>query len=114
LIGSQFGKGSGKTAMTVAGVLAGALIGGSIARSMEPVDEGCIDQALEHTPNGEPIAWQNPANGASYWVTPTRTEIQPDGTPCRYYTAEAIVQGQREAQTGYACRQPDGTWRNFR
>lgn len=114
LIGSQFGKGSGSTAMTIGGVLAGALVGGVIARAMEPVDQACIDQALEHTPTNESIEWQNPDNRSSYWVTPTRTTVLPDGTPCRYYTTEALVDGQREAQTGYACRQADGTWKNLR
>jgi len=114
LIGSQIGGGSGNTAATLAGIVAGALVGGAIARSMEPIDQACVQQALDHAPNGEPIEWQNPRNRRSYWVTPTRTEMQPDGTPCRYYTTEELAQGQREAYTGYACRQPDGRWQNFR
>jgi surface antigen len=114
VIGSQFGKGSGNTAMTVGGILAGALAGGAIARSMDPVDHGCMHEALEHTPTQESIEWQNPRNNSSYWVTPTRTTVTPDGTPCRNYTTEALTEGRREAYTGYACRQPDGTWRNTR
>lgn len=114
LIGSQLGAGSGNTTATVAGILAGALVGGAIARSMEPVDQGCVHQALEHAPTEAPVEWQNPRNGASYWVTPTRTEMQPDGSPCRYYTTEAVTGGRREAATGYACRQPDGHWQNYR
>ena len=94
LIGSQFGKSSGNTAATITGILAGA---------------------LEHASTGEPIAWQNPRNGSSYWVTPTRTFVQPDGRPCRYYTTEELANGaRREAYTGYACRQADGNWRNER
>ena len=115
LIGSQFGKSSGNTAATITGILAGALVGGAIARSMEPPDEACVHQALEHAPTGEPVEWQNPEKHSSYWVTPTRTEVQPDGTPCRYYTAEELAAaGQRDAYTGYACRQPDGHWQNYR
>jgi surface antigen len=115
LIGSQFGKSSGNTAATITGVLAGALVGGAIARSMEPIDQACVDEALEHAPTGAPIEWQNPGNRSSYWVTPTRTFVQPDGTPCRYYTTEELADGsRREAYTGYACRQPDGSWRNQR
>ena len=83
LVGSQFGKGSGQTAMTIAGVLAGALAGGAIARTMDPVDHGCINEALEHTPPNQSIAWQNPNNHASYWVTPSGTTVGADGTPCR-------------------------------
>ena len=114
LIGSQFGKSSGNTVATLTGIVAGALAGGAIARTMEPVDQACIHQALEHTPSNESIEWQNPRRHDSYWVTPTRTTEMPDGRPCRYYTTEALTHGRREAVTGYACRQPDGTWRNLR
>jgi surface antigen len=114
VIGSQFGKSSGNTAMTVGGIVAGALVGGAIARSMDPVDQGCIHESLEHTPTHESVEWQNPGNHRSYWVTPTRTTVMPDGAPCRNYTTEGLVEGRREAYTGYACRQPDGTWRNQR
>jgi surface antigen len=114
MIGSQFGRGGGNTAMTIGGILAGALAGGAIARSMEPVDQGCMDLVLDHAPEHQSVEWQNPHNHNSYWVTPTRTEVGPDGTPCRYYTTEGLVEGRREAYTGYACRQGDGTWRNNR
>ena len=114
LIGSQIGAGSGNTGATVVGILAGALVGGAIARSMEPADRGCVYQTLEHAPTGHAVEWQNPRNGASYWVTPTNTAVQPDGAPCRYYTTESLHRGERQAVTGYACRQPDGHWQNYR
>jgi surface antigen len=114
LVGSQFGKSSGNTTATIVGILGGALVGGAIARSMEPPDQACVYQALEHAPTGAPVEWQNPGNRSSYWVTPTQTAVQPDGTPCRYYTTEQLANGNREAYTGYACRQPDGHWQNYR
>ena len=112
LLGSQFGKGSGNTLMTITGVLAGALAGGAIARAMDPVDQGCIDQALEHTPTNQTIAWQNPDGHASYWVTPTQTRLQ-DGAPCRDYIMQSVVDGRRDEATGAACRQPDGAWKQI-
>ncbi|HWK44517.1 MAG TPA: RT0821/Lpp0805 family surface protein [Stellaceae bacterium] len=110
LLGSQFGKGSGNTVMTIAGVLGGALAGGTVGRSMEPVDHGCINQALEHTPSGQSVAWQNPDNHASYWVTPTKT-YQQAGKPCRHYTTTALIDGRSQRLHGTACRQEDGAWR---
>ena len=110
LLGSQFGKGSGNTVMTIAGVLGGALAGGTVGRSMEPVDHGCIDQALEHAPSGQTVAWQNPDNHSSYWVTPTQT-YQHAGRPCRRYTTTALIEGRRQQLHGTACRQPDGAWK---
>jgi surface antigen len=110
-IGNQFGKGSGKTAMTVLGAVAGVLIGGAIGRSMEPEDQGCVGQALEHAPDNQPVVWQNPNSGAQYQVTPVSTyQVQP-GVYCRDYTSQAVIGGQREQVTGNACRQPDGSWR---
>jgi surface antigen len=111
LLGSQFGKGSGKTAMTIAGVLAGALAGGAIGRSMEPVDQACVSRALENTPTGETVAWRNPDNQSSYWVTPTKTYQERGGPPCREYVTDAVIDGRREQIVGTACRQPDGSWR---
>ncbi|GGF20915.1 hypothetical protein GCM10011611_28740 [Aliidongia dinghuensis] len=111
LLGSQFGKGSGHTVMTIAGVLSGALAGGAIGRSMEPVDQGCVNQTLEHAPTGQTVAWQNPDQGSSYWVTPTNTYQSNDGTPCRRYVTTALIDGQQQRVQGTACRQQDGTWK---
>lgn len=111
LLGSQFGKGGGNTAMTIAGVLAGALAGGAIGRSMDPVDQGCIGQTLEHTPTNQTVAWHNPDTDSSYWVTPTRTYRTSEGTPCREYVTDAVVDGEPQKVTGHACRQADGTWK---
>lgn len=60
LVGNQFGRGSGRTAMTVLGAVAGALAGGAIGRSMEPPDQACIGQTLEHAPTNRTVAWPQP------------------------------------------------------
>jgi surface antigen len=111
LVGSQFGKGGGNTVMTITGVLAGALAGGYIGRQMDPVDQACVGRALESTPTNQTIAWQNPEKDSSYWVTPTRTYKDRDGTPCREYITNAVIDGQRQHMSGTACRQPDGSWK---
>ena len=112
LLGSQFGHGSGKSVMTIAGVLGGALAGGAVGRSMEPVDQACVNQTLEHGQTGQTVAWQNPDNGSTYQVTPTRT-YQMNGTDCREYTTTAVIDGQQQQILGKACRQPDGTWKQM-
>jgi surface antigen len=111
LLGSQFGKGSGRTTMTIAGVLAGALAGGAVGRSMAPVDQACVSRALENAPTGQTVAWQNPDDQSSYWVTPTKTYQTTSGTPCREYVTDAVIGGRAEKVVGTACRQPDGSWR---
>lgn len=111
LLGNQFGKGGGNTALTVVGVLAGALAGGYVGRSMDPVDQACVGRALEHTPTSQTAAWRNGDTQSSYWVTPTRTYNDSSGTPCRDYTTDALVNGQRQRLAGSSCRQSDGAWR---
>ena len=113
LLGSQFGHGSGKSVLTIAGVLGGALAGGAVGRSMQPVDQACVNQALEHGQTGQPVAWQNPDNGSTYQVTPTRTFQSQDGQPCREYTTTAVIDGQQQQILGKACRQQDGTWKQM-
>lgn len=113
LLGSQFGKGSGKSVMTIAGILGGALAGGTVGRSMQPVDQACVNQTLEHGQTGQTVAWQNPDNGSTYHVTPTRTYQTKSGTPCREYTTTAVIDGQQQEVVGKACRQPDGTWKQM-
>jgi surface antigen len=110
LLGSQLGKSSGKTAATVIGVLGGALAGGYIGRSMDPVDQGCVTQSLEHAPANQPVAWQNPNTGSSYWVTPTRDLRGPRGEPCREYVTDAVINGQQQQVKHLACERADGSW----
>lgn len=111
LVGNQFGRGSGRTAMTVLGAVDGALAGGAIGRSMEPPDQACIGQTLEHAPTNRTVAWRNPDNNAQYQVTPVRTWQAQDGVYCRDYQTSAVIDGRRERMTGTACREPDGSWR---
>ncbi len=110
LIGSQFGKGSGNTVATIVGVLGGALGGGYIGRSMDPADRGCVGTSLQNAPTNQPVAWQNPSSGSSYWLTPTADLRGPHGEPCRKYVADAVINGQRQQTEGTACQQPDGNW----
>lgn len=110
LVGSQIGKGDGRLAATAGGAVLGLLLGGSIGRSMDQVDQTCVGRALEQAPTGTPVAWRNPDNGRQYQVTPVRTFPTSDGRFCREYTTEVVIGGGIESAHGTACRQPDGTW----
>lgn len=111
LAGSQFGKGDGQVAMTAAGVLLGAVLGNVVQGQLDPADQGCLTQALERAPTGQPVVWNNPDSGARYQVTPVRTYEPEPGRHCRDYKSRATIGGRAETVTGTACRQPDGTWR---
>lgn len=112
LLGSKMGGGSGNTILTIAGVVGGALAGGYIGRSMEPADQACIGQTLENTPANQTVAWRNPDNGASYWVTPTASYAGANGQPCRNYVTQAVVNGQTQRGESGACRDAHGNWRS--
>jgi surface antigen len=111
LLGNQLGKGSGNTLMTIVGVVGGALAGGYVGRSMDPTDQACVGQTLEHTPTSQTVAWQNPDNGSSYWVTPQQSYQGPSGQPCRKYVTQAVVNGQTQQTDDAACREANGAWK---
>ena len=109
--GSQIGKGDGRTLATIGGAIIGALVGGNIGRSMDQVDQNCVGQVLERTPNGKTVVWNNPDRNGEYRVTPTRTYQTRGGTYCRDYQTKIVIDGRLENAYGTACRQPDGTWK---
>ena len=108
--GSRIGDGRGQLAAVAGGTLLGFLVGGSIGRTMDEVDQNCVGQALEHAGDGQTIVWNNPEKGGQYQVTPKQTFQRGDGRYCREYTATAVVGGKTQNTYGTACRQPDGAW----
>jgi surface antigen len=113
VLGHQIGGGSGRTVATIVGAVAGAMVGGAIGRSMDDTDRLKTAQVLEGVRTGVPTEWRNPDTGNQYEVTPTRT-YEEGGGPCREYTVDALVGGQRQQIYGTACRQPDGSWREVK
>jgi len=110
LVGNQFGKSQGKGVMTALGVIGGALAGGYVGRSMDPSDQGCVAQSLQNAPADQPVAWQNPGSGSSYWVTPRDERSGPSGERCRTFVTDAVVHGRPTKTESTACRQPGGAW----
>ncbi len=110
VLGAQVGGGSGRTVATIVGAIAGATIGGAVGRSMDESDRLKTAHALETVRTGVPSQWRNPDTGNRYTVVPTKT-YESAGAPCREYTVDAVVAGQRDKVYGTACRQPDGSWR---
>jgi surface antigen len=108
--GSQIGSGRGQILATIGGAILGVLIGGEIGRTMDEADAACTGAALEHLPDGQSVAWNDP-NGGAYSIRPTETTRRDDGAYCREYRASATVDGERKRTYGTACRQPDGSWK---
>lgn len=110
VLGSTIGDGNGRIAATMGGAVLGGLAGGQVGASMAPADHLCVAKALEFVNDSQPIAWRNPDNGASYQVTPVRTERRAGGGYCREYNTTATIGGTVQRVYGTACRQPDGSW----
>ncbi len=111
-VGSQIGGGTGQLAAVAIGALLGGYIGGSIGQQMDELDRYKTQQALETSPTGSTVAWNNPDSGVDYNVTPTNTYESSSG-PCRDYTTEAVIDGRAEVVHGTACRQTDGSWQTM-
>lgn len=115
LLGSQFGGGKGKLAMTALGTLLGAYAGSEVGASLDRADQNFAQRAGAHAfetaPSGQAVAWHNPDSGHSGTITPTRTYETAPGSYCREYQQTVTVGGQQSQAYGTACRQPDGSWK---
>lgn len=110
VVGTQVGKGKGRTVAMIGGGLLGAVLGGEVAKSMDRSDNAEAQSALETTPTGRTVSWTNPDSGSSYNMVPTRTYKSNTGRDCRDYTMWVFIDGFEEEAQGTACRTPDGTW----
>lgn len=106
-LGSQIGKGNGRTAATIGGAVAGVLIGGELGKRMDAADQGCVGQVLEVAPVDRRVQWVE--GPAQYVVVPGKV-VARQGSYCRPYTVEVIMDGQRRRSEGTACRRGDGVW----
>lgn len=106
---------SASPAGIAAGVIGGALVGGLVGNLLDQRDHRlaaeAANKALETAPSGKSVAWNNPDNGHSGTVTPTRTYQTTGGTYCREYQQTITIGGKQEQSYGTACRQPDGSWK---
>ena len=98
-------------AATIGGILVGGLVGNLLDERDKRLAAEAAQKAMESTPSGKPVAWQNPDSGHSGTVTPTKTYQTANGTYCRDYETTVLIDGKQERATGTACRQPDGSWR---
>ena len=114
LIGSQIGHGSGTAAATLTGVLLGGFLGNHMGATIDEADKRRASTA-EHraytAPIGQQITWNNPQNGNSGVIVPTRDGYSDTGAYCREFQQTITVGGQKQQGYGKACQQPDGSWK---
>lgn len=115
-LGGLIAAAAGGNAMVIAasavgGMLLGGLVGNLLDERDNRLAAEAAQKALETTPTGNAVSWNNPNSGHSGTVTPTRTYQTADGTYCREYQTTVSIDGKKEKGYGTACRQPDGSWK---
>ena len=95
-------------------VIGGALLGGFAGNALDQRDKRLAaeaqQRALETAPTGQPVTWNNPDTGHTGTITPTKT-YQANGSYCREFQSDVVIDGKPDKAWGTACRQPDGSWK---
>ena len=100
-------------ALLLIGGLAGYHLGGEhtsrgssdeIAR-LQAFSHG-VDQAL----SGTTVTWRNPDSGNHGTLMPVRTFQTESGQYCREFEETRMIYGERQLESGIACRRDDGVW----
>lgn len=88
--------------------------GGVFDHMLDGTDRSLMDDALQRALEGSPVGhglnWNNPATGRRGTVTPTRTFTSTSGENCREYQQTASAGGATEFAYATRCRRPDGRW----
>jgi surface antigen len=114
LLGSQFGRGGGNAAATLGGVLLGGFLGNRLGSTIDESDRAAEAKAEKRAytaPIGQQITWNNPSNGNSGVIVPTRDGYDAGGAYCREFQQNITVAGKQQQGFGKACQQPDGSWK---
>jgi surface antigen len=90
------------------------LLPADIVDKLQPEDREQVAKSLREAleaERGKRIDWHDPATGASGYSVTLRRGLDPEHHRICSEIRQAIrLQGQRHTATGYACRQPDGSW----
>jgi surface antigen len=109
-LGSQFGSGSGRTAMTVLGATLGGYAGKAVARRLTQRDYEYMDQAAyEAVSTGQPSTWQNEESGNFGSAAPTNSYAR-NGQNCTNFSQSVTSAGETASGTSSACQLADGSW----
>lgn len=95
--------------------LALALSAGPTAADYRPqsgAEAAVVQLALETRPSGKSLRWTT-AQGASAFLTPTRTWRSVSGNFCRVLEIKLFADGAEPAvHSSIFCRDDDGVWKN--
>lgn len=116
LLGSQIGKGSGKTAATLVGVLAGGVAGNQIGKYLDDRDRQQAAAASQRAfDTGASQQWRNPSTGNSGTIqvvdqpVQVNTPAHTSGRVCRTTKQTVnLANGTSRDDEVTACKGPNG------
>lgn len=104
------GKAVGSTILQeMNGGLIGTSIGAGLGRRDRRSALEAEYKALEYTPSGQPVPWQNAGSEYRGQVVAGQP-YQVGSQNCRQYTETVITADASRTARGAACRNPDGSW----
>ena len=86
------------------------LVPGAIGQQMSAQDRQQVREALERTPNNQPVSWKSAQSRTDYRVTPIRSFAGDGGARCRDFDTQATIDGRFQKIRATACRKADGSW----
>ncbi|HET7411762.1 MAG TPA: RT0821/Lpp0805 family surface protein [Pararhizobium sp.] len=91
------------------GGIIGKKIGSQLSSSDRRLALEAEYRALEDSPGGQPVTWQDP-DGSVSGVVVAAPPYQVGSQNCRQYTHTVTINGAKEKARGAACRNKDGSW----
>lgn len=91
------------------GGLVGGELGDALSRRQKRLAIEAEYKALENTPAGQDVSWQDAASGRAGTVRPAQP-YRVGSQDCRQYTHVIQVNGGPREARGTACRNEDGSW----
>lgn len=113
IAGAQFGGGKGRLLATAIGAALGAFAGSELGKVLDDADRKKAAEAEKQafeSPVGRKVSWSNPDTGHSGSTTTLGEQVADSGI-CRDFQTTVNANGKTEQVKGFACRQPDGSWR---
>ncbi len=102
---------AGMAVAAVAGTLAGGYFGNRLgSRFDDTARRAAATAERQALADNAPADWNDPQSGTSGRVRPLRSFTDAAGRECREYSQTVNISGQRQSDTGIACRQSDGNW----
>ncbi len=90
IIGASVFHGDSQAFAAVAGAVAGGLLGSAIGADMDRQDQVNANQAMASVPVGQEATWTNSKTRTQYKVRPIRTYYRRDGRRCKLVRVTTI------------------------